>query len=237
MSLRKLDIFSDLTAGFESGVNPYRDLLAAAHDLPLVSGPALREKRGSWRRFIAQHHPDFQIETAPLLLEIGCHNGGTLRELARTVPHGACLGIDMTFKRAVKTAQKAVESQLPNMWSILGNAAQLPQLFSPGELDGIVAFFPDPWNQKRHQKKNRLFSASFCQALYQMLRAGGFFWVKTDDEEYHGEIVAAAQAFGGKPSLVPTPFMEKKQQYISTFERKFLAQKLPIYESFWVKLP
>ncbi len=237
MSLRKLDIFSDLASGFEAGINPYRDLLAASHELPLLSGEALRGKKGAWRQFAAQQHPAFHLDTSPLLLEIGCHNGGILREFAKTLPEGACLGIDITFKRAVKTAQKASESQLSNMWSILGNAAQLSELVAPQELDGIVAFFPDPWNQKRHQKKNRLFSYSFCQDLYKTLRVGGFFWMKTDDEEYHQEVEEALREAGGRKSSLTEPFLQQKQRYTSIFERKFLKQKLPIYESFWLKLP
>jgi tRNA (guanine-N7-)-methyltransferase len=185
-------------------------------------GEELRGRRGLWKDF-------FSTEPQRLFLEIGCHKGLTLRALGQDHPGDGFLGLDRTFKRVVLTAQRSKE--LPNVGTIYGDGRFFGELFCPGELDGVVLFFPDPWNKKISQKHNRLVNLEFVQTLRSVLKPGiGFFWFKTDDQNYFEEtsVFLDQCGFVKSPSILPFG-----RDYCSTFENRFLRQKVPYFTGVW----
>lgn len=236
MPIRFSDPFIDPLADLNLAVNRYAQLLRDGGEdpaMPLSYGPALKNRAGQWRAKLG--HSMGQIPEA-LWVEIGCHNGGTAMELASARPSWGILGLDITFKRVVKTASKAVQGGHRNVHSLLCNAAGLGQVFAPGEIDGLVLFFPDPWVRKKSQRKNRLLNEVFAQEAFRLLAPGGMFWFKTDQLDYFQEGRAALAAAGfapigpkaqaGLPALSPT-----------TFERHFLAKGIASFGGCWQKPP
>jgi len=228
MPIKNANPFQDPLEYMRPEVNRYMNLLKEgleSGDLPLLYGPAMERLPGQWRQHFAEHMGETPSQ---LVLEIGSHFGEVILKMAADHPETALIGMDITFKRVVKLAQKAQTLGHKNLLSVLCNAKALDQVFADGELDGIFIFFPDPWVQKKRQMKNRLVQSPFVEVLHRKLKPGGFFWFKTDCEPYYADVCESfqdrlwtvAETRHGLPSEI----------YTSRFERLFHAQGLPRHE-------
>lgn len=241
MRIRHNHIFTDPPQYVNPRVNPYlQELLAskargqdAASSLPLLHGAELQGMQGRWRNVLAQRRAEGRAPER-LILEIGIYKGKTLVDLAKRYPQVGFVGLDITFKRVVLTARKLKAANLPLATAVLADARCLSLLFAPGELDGIVAFFPDPWEKKLSQRHNRLFSFDFCQQLRTALSPTGSFWFKSDSESYFAEVAEYMQSLGLQPGTAALGLVSETSP--SNFEELFCRQGLPIYEGWWQKV-
>ena len=71
---------------------------------------------------------------------------------------------------------------LENVYFLCEDAARLPELFAPGEVDRIYINFCDPWPGNRHAKR-RLTSRGFLDLYRQVLPLGGEIHFKTDNRD------------------------------------------------------
>jgi tRNA (guanine-N7-)-methyltransferase len=220
--------FLDPQTYLQPGKNPYLSKLtqSGAEGLPIVVGSALKGRRGKWRE-------DFPQTDRPLVLEIGCHYGRTLVDMATKDSHLNLLGMDITFKRVYKTATKAKRREFGQIKVILASAHFLDELFEDGELSGILCFFPDPWNKKKRQMKNRLLSRKTCEIITRKLALGGFFWLKTDDKTYYEDVGLAMTGLCERTEL-EYPGLNT-QNYSSSFETLFEQREVPTYAGVWTK--
>lgn len=149
MNQNPIRIFRELPSSHSGEVNPYYEILkksARDRTLPLFYGPFLEGKKGNWRE-------EFKNKPKDLLLEIGCHKGSTLCQIAEDNKALGFIGIDITYKRVCETASLAVAKELQNVRSVLANGNELSYIFQEAELSGIIIFFPDPWLKKRSKRK------------------------------------------------------------------------------------
>lgn len=240
MPIRQTDILKDISNRIDPEINPYVAKMTAAMvdgSIPVLQGSALKSRRGNWRQSLDQLHQSrgrvpSQNNNRPLIVEIGCHLGLTLNEMALQHPECDFLGMDITFKRVVTAAERSVTKGLTNIATILGNARGIDAIFADGEVDGFVIFFPDPW-LKRSQTKHRLVDHQFTDLLHRKLASGGFAWMKTDQRPYSEAAAAAFETSGFRP--VDNIQIFENETYESTFERKFRLQGMPAWESRWVK--
>lgn len=229
MPLRHHDPFQSKADQLNPSVNPYVAVLTQeAHGglLPIAYGEGLRGLAGHWRE---------KLPYKQLVCEIGVHKGMTLVEMASENPDIGFVGIDITYKRVVITAQRARKAGLNNVFLILANATALDLLFAPGELNGIVMFFPDPWVRKKSQAKNRLVNEAFCTKMASVLTEQGFFWFKTDYQPYFGlasEALEQAQ-FKVLPDTANFPL---PRDYSSAFEKRFHAEGLVTHGARWARM-
>jgi tRNA (guanine-N7-)-methyltransferase len=244
---RHTDPFATTPKKLNPRVNVYVDkILQAERDgiLPIAFGEGLRGRAGQWRSTINLFHTAKSSLPAPLgpdaklIVEIGCHKGRTLKEMAGANPGYGFIGIDITYKRVVMTAERAVAAGLRNTYQVMANAVGLDQIFNPQEVDGLVIFFPDPWVKKQSQAKNRLVSPEFAARAAAVLKPGGFIWFKTDQESYFQAAGATFQAAGMRLSKTAALNTEESEpllarDYSSTFEAKFQKQGLPTYSGVW----
>jgi tRNA (guanine-N7-)-methyltransferase len=235
MPLKHPDPFACRTAALDATVNPYVARLAAGAadgSLPIAFGDALREFPGRWRDKLAAVHRRAE-PWRRMIAEIGCHKGVTLLAVAAAEPDVACVGLDITYKRVVTTAERFRKKKLGNAFAAMANASAIDQLFAAGELDGCLIFFPDPWVKKASQAKHRLVDDGFAERLRTALAPGGFVWLKTDQQVYFEGARAAIDAAG--LVRMPDDWWPLGRDYDSSFERRFRAQKLPIFEGKWSK--
>ena len=226
---RLTDYFSDQRLErLNSAHNRYVDLIRTMNNLPILFGEQLQQRQGKWRNFFATQMPN---PPQGLVVEIGRHRGPTLVNLAQNHPHLAFLGLDITFKRVVLTAQRSLQHNLTNVCCLLLDARVLDQVCAPDELNAVICFFPDPWLRIR-QRKHRLFNSSFSQQLATLIKANGFLWLKSDNKQYldHCDNLMTFHGFRrySQQLLIPPP--------ATIFERRFTERAISIYESQWQKV-
>lgn len=238
MPLRSPDPFSsfgDRITRLTTDHNPYAKMLREATetgDLAIAYGEALRDRTGKWRQTFNQFYN--RPETAsprPIVVEIGCYKGLTITAMAKAHPEIDFIGVDITFKRVVTTAQRVKKMGLTNVFCVMANAIAVDQLFGNSEIDGVVIFYPDPWIKKKSQAKNRLVNAEFCTRLGGVLSRGAVCWLKTDQAVYFEGASAAFAATGYVPVSPKEGLFA--ETYTSAFERRFAEQHLPSFGGIW----
>ena len=221
------DPFAPLPEGLDFQVNPYaKSLVDAEHnETPAFFGPQLQAHRGRWKEVLG---------CEKLILEVGVHKGVTLIQLAKHDASLGCLGMDITFKRVMTTAKRLLEQGLHRRCaSIFADARFLAEIFEPGELDGVLMFFPDPWIHKKGMTHKRLFQQSFCDSIKKTLHPNGFFWFKSDSWDYSKQVQEILKNSGFVQGSGCTPLAV---DFSSSFEKRFHDQGLDT-DSHWWKIP
>ena len=109
---------------------------------PIVEDPQLH--CGSWR--------DLMPGAREVRLDLGCGKGSFLKESALLEPDVLFVGMDYSPTCIARCAEKAVQSDLPNVRLIMADADQVTDLFAPGELDRIYLNFNAPFPKKKHAR-------------------------------------------------------------------------------------
>ncbi len=206
-------------------INPYFQEYNTQKTNPhshIIGEQKLKDILGNWKQ-------EFKTEksTGNIYLEIGCHLGKTINEAAEKHPENMFIGMDITYKRVVTTAQRSREHGRENLKVMKLDARYLPEIFAPGELSGVMIFFPDPWPKKKH-RKHRLINEAFLQSILPLIKKSGWLWVKMDQKDYFEEVLAAVKS---QPLLETQniPFDLEP----TTFQKKFMNEGLPTYQGVW----
>lgn len=163
--------------------------------------------------------------------ELGSGSGRHLITLAERSPEALFIGMELRYKRAYRTIEKARQQGISNLFVLRANARYLSKLFPAESLDAIYINFPDPW-EKRHWLKNRLIQEGFVVEMAGLLRRGGLLSYKTDHPEYFASAVAIIR---GNPrfsqrrvteDLIASPWIG--ESIPTEFELLFRAKSLPI---------
>ena len=170
----------------------------------------------------------FKNPAQPLVLEVGCYMGHTVLELAGHNPGINVLGLDIKYKRVVKSVRKIKHARLPNAKIALCDVMDLLPILPEHSVYGMLVFFPDPWIKGRHEK-HRYLKEHFFSLVSSRLAAGGFIWLKTDQKKYFDEIIAAAEQYGF--SEIPClPEKITQREYRTLFENTFTGKNIPYYQ-------
>jgi tRNA (guanine-N7-)-methyltransferase len=182
------------------------------------------EMKGLWAK-------TFPNPERPLDLEIGCGNGFFFHQQAKRTPLRNLLGIEIKYKPLVQTVRRVKTEELPNGRGIRFNARQVDLIFSPGELDNVFIYFPDPWPKKRHQK-NRLMRREFFQKLHGLQKPGTFVDIKTDSLDYFEFAFEEAK---NSPYILERVSRDlhksewAKENFVTSFEKIFISKGQPIH--------
>lgn len=130
------------------------------------------EHRGQWHAFFENDHP--------IHIEIGMGKGRFLMDLAALHPEINYIGIERYTSVLLRAVQKMDTLQLPNVHFLCEDAAKLPEIFAPEEVDRIYLNFSDPWPKARHAKR-RLTSREFLNRYERILVPEGVVEFKTDN--------------------------------------------------------
>ena len=181
--------------------------------------------KGKWRQIFSVP------ESAPLDLEIGTGNGTFFLHRAGECQDRSLVGIEIKFKPLIQTIRRAINAKFKNARIIRYDASLLTDIFSPGELDDIFIFFPDPWPRKRDWK-HRLIQAEFLEMVYTLQKPGSSIYFKTDSRDYFDWSLEKAKT--GPYELSEVTFDLHNSEWASSnfktqFENIFLRQGLPIH--------
>ena len=143
--------------------------------------------RGRWRELYPQ--------AERLEVELGCGKGRFTAGTAQAQPNTLLIAVEKVPDAMVVAMERVTEQRLSNVFFIDADAALLPELFAPGEVDRIYINFCDPW-PKSSQKKRRLPHGNFLRKYRQVLKAGGQIHFKTDNDKLFDWSVEEIPQFG-----------------------------------------
>jgi tRNA (guanine-N7-)-methyltransferase len=131
---------------------------------------------------------------APLIVEIGFGNGGSLAEMAAANPDLNYLGIEVHRPGVGHLLLLLEEREIKNVRIYHHDAIEiLEQKIPDHSISGVHLFFPDPWQKRRHHKR-RIVRPCFVELLIKKLMPGGYFHAATDWEHYAKDMLGILSA-------------------------------------------
>ena len=136
---------------------------------------------GAFRQTVFQN-------TNPLHIEIGMGKGQFLLTLALQNPSVNYIGIERYSSVLLRPVEKLASMQAAgeavpaNLRFICMDAADISQVFAPGEVDRIYLNFSDPWPKARHARR-RLTSLEYLARYDKILASDGQVEFKTDNRD------------------------------------------------------
>ena len=178
------------------------------------------DHQGHWR--------DLMPQAREIRLELGCGKGRFTAGTAAAEPDVLFIAVERVPDAMVVAMERCVNAGLTNVFFVDANADQLPQFFTPGEVDRIYLNFSDPWPSNRHAKR-RLTHGNFLKLYRQVLKMGGQIHFKTDNQPLFEFSVEELPKFGFELSEVTRNLHENGPVGVMTdYEAKFYEQGQPI---------
>jgi tRNA (guanine-N7-)-methyltransferase len=157
----------------------------------------------------------------PLEIELGSGDGSFLVEYARRHPNCNFIGVERLLGRARKTDRKARRAELENLRVVrIESSYFLEYLLPRRSASALHIYFPDPWPKRKH-RRHRLVNERFPTIAAQALARGARVYLRTDDDSYFAEMVAAFEAEHAF-CAVETP--TELASLLTDFEREFQAR-------------
>lgn len=182
---------------------------------------------------------------APITLELGCGKGEYTIDLARRIPEGNYIGVDIKGARLWRGAKTATQEGLRNVAFLRTRIEFITAFFAPAEVAQIWLTFSDP---QLKSENSRLSSPLFLERYRRFLRPGGVVHLKTDSRflhEYTRAVVrvnglrllaATTDLYGEDPQIIGPEYIQGHPELFEVrtfYERMFMAQGYKItYLSF-----
>ncbi|WP_369774952.1 tRNA (guanosine(46)-N7)-methyltransferase TrmB [Saccharopolyspora cebuensis] len=132
--------------------------------------------------------------TAPVVLEIGSGMGETTAQLAAAQPDVNYLAVEVYKPGLAQLLLRAENFGVTNLRLLRGDAVVLlREHLTPGSLDEVRIYFPDPWPKKRHHKR-RLVQPETVGLIASRLVSGGVLHLATDWENYAEQMLEVCEA-------------------------------------------
>lgn len=157
----------------------------------------------------------------PLEVELGCGDASFLAEYARQLPEINFLGVERLLGRIRKLDRKGRRNGAANLRGVrIESAYLLEYLLPPNVATALHIYFPDPWPKKKH-RKHRLINERFPILAWHALAPGGVVYLRTDDEDYFGQMMAV---FAADARFQPMATPAALAALLTDFEREFNAR-------------
>jgi tRNA (guanine-N7-)-methyltransferase len=176
-------------------------------------------------RLLPQHalEPGPVHLTGRVVLEIGFGLGDATVRMALDDPLTTIIAVDVHTPGVARLLAAIERESLTNVRVVHGDAvALLAERIAEESLDGIRAFFPDPWPKARHHKR-RLVRPDLVHLMATRLRPGARLHVATDWEPYAESML---EVLGGEPLLVNAypRWAPRLERPLTKFERQGLER-------------
>lgn len=158
----------------------------------------------------------------PIEIDLGCHKGAFLVEMAARFPGSRFLGVERQSSRVERCLAKIKRLGLANAWAIRSEGLGALSLKN---VDVIHVSFPDPWPKRRHWSR-RLVNQRFLDDAWATLKPGGVLRIMTDDEPYFRSIESAVS---GSSAFEPIAWDDGRDYPPTEFQKRFLGIGKPIY--------
>jgi tRNA (guanine-N7-)-methyltransferase len=157
----------------------------------------------------------------PLEVELGCGDASFLAEYARQHSQINFLGVERLLGRLRKLDRKGRRMGVSNLRGVrIESAYCLEFLLPPNVATALHIYFPDPWPKKKH-RKHRLINERFPTLAWRSLAPGGVVYLRTDDEDYFGQMT---EVFLADARFQPLATPVALASVLTDFEREFNAR-------------
>ena len=176
--------------------------------------------RGHWRELMP--------EAKEIRLELGCGKGRFTAGTAAAEPDVLLIAVEKVPDAMVVAMERCRDEDLRNVFFIDADAALLPDMFAPAEVDRLYINFCDPW-PKSNQKRRRLTHGNFLKCYRQVLPMGGQIHFKTDNDKLFQWSVEEIPQYGFALSEVTRDLHADGPVGVMTdYEAKFYQQGVTI---------
>ena len=163
-----------------------------------------------------------------LHVELGCGKGRFTDDTAEQNPAVLLAAIEKVPDAMVVGMERVTDRGLPNVRFMDQDAANLLDIFAPGEVSRIYINFPDPWKKSR-QKKRRLTWGAFLALYAQLLPLGGEIWFKSDNDPLFEWSLEQFESQGWQlRELTRNPHENGPVGVMTDYEAKFHSQGVTI---------
>jgi tRNA (guanine-N7-)-methyltransferase len=179
-----------------------------------------KDYKGKWNSLVFKNNN-------PIHIEVGCGKGQFMMGLAQKFPDINFIAIEKFDSVLIRTLEKALTYDMPNLRLVLLDANMLAEVFEYGEIKRIYLNFSDPWPKKKNAKR-RLTYRDRLEQYSKVLKPGGFLRIKTDNDDFFDftleEVEVSRQRTGFETvyqtrDLHSSPWMELSPQ--TEYEAKF----------------
>lgn len=166
---------------------------------------------------------------APLVLEIGSGMGETTAEMAAADPGRNYLAVEVHTPGVANLLALIADRGLSNVRVVHGDALDLIGHLPDASLDGVHAFFPDPWPKARHHKR-RLIQPAHVALLRSRLAPAGTLHCATDWSAYAKAMLAALAADPELVNVYDGFAPRAAHRPLTLFERRAIIAGRPIFD-------
>lgn len=110
-------------------------------------------------------------------------------------PQNNFIWFEIRYKRLFVTAEKTLSKWWNNFVLVKSMAQNIDKIFEKNEVSLTYIFFPDPWDKKDRQRKNRLWSDKFVSDLYEVTKIWWRVIFKTDHLWYFEDTLELINKF------------------------------------------
>ncbi len=198
----------------------------------------MRARHKKWAAPFLNDHPEFHLEkvepeneffrSSPLYLEIGSGKGDFIIQMAAKHP-GNYLALEREISVLGVLGKKLAESGLANVKVRGGDFDKVYEELKGINFDKIFLNFSDPWPKKKHWKR-RLTTKERLTQMASLLKDGGRFLIKTDNESlYEFTLEQAPLASLKIVSSTDDYIFDEETDAMSEYEKNFRSEGKKIH--------
>jgi len=170
--------------------------------------------------------PELFKNDNPVELEIGAGRGDFAVGYCADHPNVNLIAVERKLNYLKRGINKAKQRELTNIRFMNVEVQHfLENYITPKALHVVHIYFPDPWPKKKQQKR-RIVQPRLIKALSERIVPGGYLHLRTDHTDYFDHMM---KVMSDQEWFEPVETPENVSRYKTGFERRFVADGLPIY--------